>query len=183
MPIKYLTQTELERFFAGISAPRDRVLFGLIYHYGLRVTESTLLKLSDVDFSLKRIYIRRVKGGMGGIKPLLSNTAKVLKAYLAVRQPTGDGLFTGRQGNLKRHRIQQLFKRYAHRADLRSYTVHSLRHSIATHLLDGGFELEVVRDHLGHRSIQSTLIYAQITDWRRVEIFARMEKSDAIVRV
>ena len=55
MPIKYLTHTELERFFAGVDAPRDRAVFGVIYHYGLRVSEATLIRLHDVDFTRCRI--------------------------------------------------------------------------------------------------------------------------------
>ena len=183
MPIKYLTRSEVERFFRVIKSPRDRALFATIYHYGLRVTEATLLRHSDVDFKRDTIYIHRVKGGQGGIKPLLPNTAKVLQAYLAVRASVEDALFIGREGNLQRHRVQQLFKKYAQQVGLGRYSVHSLRHSIATHMLEAGFELEVVRDHLGHRNIQSTLIYAQITDKHRLEAFQKIEASTEIVKL
>ena len=177
MPIKYLTQSELERFFAVIDTPRERALFGVIYHYGLRVTEATLLKLSNIDFDRRTIYIHRLKGGISGLKFLFQPTVRLLRAYLAVRQPTGDTLFTGRQGNLKRHRIAQLFKFYAHQAGLSRYSVHCLRHSIATLLLEEGFPAEMVQDHLGHRNIQSTLIYTHLTDKWRLEMFHQMEKS------
>ena len=183
MSIKYLTQPELKRFFSVIGTPRDRALFGLIYHYGLRVSEATRIDVDDVDFDRRTIHIRRVKGGRGGLKPLFPNTVRLLEAYLSVRQPGGEALFTGRQGGLKRHRIQQLFNRYVRQAGLEAHSVHSLRHSIATHMLDAGFELEVVREHLGHVNIQSTLIYAQITDKRLAKVFHQMEKSSAIVKV
>ena len=182
-PIKYLTKTEVERFFAVISFPRDRALFSTIYHYGLRVSEALLLQPSHINFDRQTIYIHRLKGGIDGFKPLLANTAEQLKAYLVVREPTGDALFTGRQGNLGRHRIGQLFKGYAHLAGITGYSVHSLRHSIATHLLEAGLDIEVVRDHLGHRNIQTTLIYAQITDKRRLEAFQQIEKSTEIVKL
>lgn len=106
----------------------------------------------------------------------------LLKAYLSVRKPTGDALFTGRQGNLTPQRIQQLFKGYARKAGLSDYSVHSLRHSIATHLLEAGFDIADVQDHLGHVNIQSTLIYAQITDKRRTRFFQQIEKSKSIVK-
>ena len=123
-----------------------------IYHYGLRVSEATRLKLTDVDFQRQTITFHRLKGGNGGIKPLLANTQDALVAYLPFRQPTGDGLFTGRQGNLGRHQIYGLFKQYAQRAGLGEYSVHCLRHSIATHLLEAGLEIDLVKDHLGHRN-------------------------------
>lgn len=156
MPPKYLTQSQLTAFFTTIDSPRDRALFLVIYHYGLRVSEATRLKLTDVDFQQQTITLSRLKGGNGGVKPLLANTRQALMAYLPVRQPTGDGLFTGRQGNLGRHQIYGRFKRYAHRAGLGKYSVHCLRHSIATHLLEAGFEIDLVKDHLGHRKLQST---------------------------
>ena len=169
--IKYLTNEQTARLFAVISAPRDRALFVTIYHYGLRVSEATLIQLEDVDFEQNRIFISRLKRGIGGERPLFSNTAHLLKSYLEVRLPVGSALFTGRQGNLKRARIQQLFRRYADAAGLNGqFSVKSLRHSIATHLLEAGQGIEYVQDHLGHVNIQNTMIYARITDRRRERV-------------
>ena len=182
--IKYLSKEETERFFLCVKDPRDKVLFGLIYLYGLRVSEAILLKLSNVDLERGRIFIRRAKGGIGGERPLFKAAERLLRRYLRVRLETGDGLFTGRQGNLKRQRIQQLFKKYARKAGISPrHSVHSLRHSIATHLLDAGEGIEFVKDHLGHRNIQNTMIYAQITDHKREEVFRRVEKSSRIARI
>jgi len=182
--IKYLSEEETERFFSYVKNPRDKALFGLIYLYGLRVSEAALLKLEDADYRRKRIFIRRIKGGIGGERPLFKKVERLLKRYLKVRFDTGDSLFTGRQGNLKRQRIQQLFKVYARKAGLDSgYSVHSLRHSIATHLLEAGEAIEFVRDHLGHKNIQNTIIYAQITDRRREEVYRRLEDSDEIAKI
>ena len=182
--IKYLTKEEVERFFSHIKNLRDKALFGLVYFYGLRVSEATLLKLDDVNIKRRRIFIHRVKGGIGGERPLFKTAESLLNRYFKARLGTGDGLFTGRQGNLKRQRIQQLFKEYAQKAELDSgYSVHSLRHSIATHLLEAGEGIEFVRDHLGHRNIQNTMIYAQITDKRREEVFRRIEKSSEIAKI
>ena len=88
-----------------IRDPRDKALFGIIYLYGLRVSEATLLKLPHVALARRTILIQRVKGGIGGERPLFEAAEKLLKRYLRVRLDTGDGLFTGRQGNLKRQRI------------------------------------------------------------------------------
>jgi len=182
--IKYLNQEQTERLFAVIAEPRERALFGVIYHYGLRVSEATLLLVQDVDLSGRRILIHRLKNGRGGERPLFGNTAQAIEAYLAVRQATGSALFTGRQGGLKRQRIQQLFRGYAERAGLDAqFTVRCLRHSIATHLLEAGFGIEFVQDHLGHVNIQNTLIYAKITNRRREAVYRQIEESAEIVKV
>jgi integrase len=73
---KYLTQDELKRLFAAITSPRNRALFGVIYHYGLRVGEALMLTVDDVNFKNHRITIRRLKNGLGGEKPLWRHTAK-----------------------------------------------------------------------------------------------------------
>ena len=182
--IKYLTQEQTARFFSVIEDARDRALFATIYHYGLRVSEATLLRLEDVNFEQERITLTRLKNGRGGQRPLFSSTRDLLKAYMDVRLPVGSALFTGRQGNLKSSRMQQLFRGYARAADLgHSFSVHCLRHSIATHLLDAGQGIEYVRDHLGHVNIQSTMIYASVTDRRREEVFRQLEQSAEIVKV
>ena len=182
-PIKYLSKEELERFFSSIESPRDKALFGLIYLYGLRVSEATLLRLDDLDFERKRLLIHRVKGGVGGERPLFRAIEMLLERYLKVRMK-GDMLFTGRQGNLKKQRIQQLFKGYTRKAELdHRFTVHCLRHSIATHLLEAGEGIEFIKDHLGHRNIQNTMIYAQFTDRKREEVYRQLEDSDEIAKI
>jgi len=182
--IKYLQKDQIERLFSSIKDRRDRALFAVIYYYGLRVSEATLMKLEDIDFTRGRIYIRRVKGGIGGERPLFKVVAKALRAYLKARCPSGDALFTGRQGSLSKKRIQQLFKRYAKDAGLGAeYSVHCLRHSIATHWLESGADPADVQDHLGHAKPESTRIYAQITDRRREEVYREMEDSDSILKM
>ncbi len=174
----------MAQFLGVIPDPRDRALFAVIYHYGLRVSEATLLRVEDIDFSRGRIVIHRLKGGHNGERPLFKSTARALRKYLEVRQPAAPALFTGRQGGLTRERIHQLFKCYAQKAGLNStFTVRCLRHSIATHLLEAGQGIEFVRDHLGHVNIQNTLIYAKLTDRRREEVYRQLEESPEIVKV
>jgi integrase len=182
--MKYLNQEDVKAFFNGIHDRRDRALFAVIYTYGLRASETTLLRPDHVDLRRGKIYIPRLKHGIAGEKPLLRDVQRVLKAYLEVRLPTGDGLFTGRQGTLGYRRIEQLFKSYAKHAGLApTYSAHALRHSIATHLLDAGHGVEFVKDHLGHVNIQNTMIYAQVTDRQRREGFRRMELATEVVKV
>jgi len=181
---RYLTQIELRAFFAAIQSLRDRTLFALIYHYGLRVGEVALLRCEDVDPDRGRIVIKRLKSGAWTEQPLFSTTARLLRRYTGtLRGSAEDPLFRGRHGSLKKRQIQSLFSRYRDQAGLdRRYTCHGLRHSIATHLLDAGVALEFVQDHLGHQSIRSTSIYARITDRHRAALFQKLERSPWIVQ-
>ena len=182
--IKYLTQDELKQFFDVIEDKRDKSIFALIYHYGLRVSEATLIKLSDVDFQRNRIYIYRKKGSISGEWILRADDRKLLREYLGVRKDNGEALFTGREGNLSAIRIAQLFKQYVKEARLdRSYSVHCLKHSLATHMLDNGEDIITVADHLGHRNIQNTTVYAKTRNLRRDEAVRRLERSREIVQV
>jgi integrase len=183
-PMKYLSTKQVQAFFARIDDKRDRALFNVIYKYGLRASEATLLDPSHVYLERGRIYITRMKSGISAEKPLFKDVKRVLKAYLEVRLPTGDGLFTGREGTLGYKRISQLFKRYARKARLPAdYSVHCLRHSIAVHQLEAGQGVEFVQDHLGHVNIQNTMVYARVTDRQRREGFRRMELSSDIVKM
>jgi len=183
-PPRYLTQDEVQRFFGVIESPRDRALYALVYLYGLRVGEVSLLSRGDLDLTRQRITVRRLKGGVWIERPLFSSALELLWDYLGEDASSPEGpLFPGRTGPLRKRQIQDLFVRYRDRAGLPArYTCHCLRHSIATHLLDAGMSLEFVQDHLGHRSIRSTSIYARITDRHRAAVFLRLEQSPWIVR-
>jgi integrase len=126
---KYLTQDELQRFFKVITSTRDRALFALIYHYGLRVDEAAALTIEDIDLKNHRIRIRRLKNGVGGEKPLWRHTIKLLRAYLRVRRDVTPYLFTGRQGAMQKRQMQNLFSTYAYKAGLTTRNVHTLRNA------------------------------------------------------
>ncbi len=180
---RYLTQADVAAFFGMIERPRDRTLFALVYLYGLRVSEVGLLRRGDVDLARHRIVVKRVKGGLWAERPLFGSAEALLRAYLpGASAESTVPLFPGRTGPLHKRQIQTLFARYRDRARLPpTHGAHSLRHSIATHLLDAGVSLEFVQDHLGHRSIRSTSIYAQITDRHREAAFRRLDASPWIV--
>jgi integrase/recombinase XerD len=180
---RYFTQAEVKAFLRAIRTLRDQTLFALIYHYGLRVSEVALLERGDVDLARGRLIVKRVKGGVWTERPLFSTSGSLLRTYL--ERSGGEELaplFPGNGGPLKKRQIQALFVRYRDRAGLdRRYTAHCLRHSIATHLLEAGLPLEFVQDHLGHRHIRSTTIYARITDRYRLAKYRALEKSPWIV--
>jgi len=183
-PFKYLTQEETRRFLGAITVPRDRLIFLLTYLYGLRVGEVALLLRADVKLHRGRIVVRRLKSGSWSERPIFSSLRAPLARHLKNTSRDDMGpLFPGRHGPLKKRQIQSLFSKYRNAAGLSPrYTCHALRHSIATHLLDAGCSLEFVQDHLGHRNIRSTSLYARITDHRRLAIFDRLERSPWIVQ-
>lgn len=190
--IKYLTQEETKRLFEVIKkkgSKRDQAMFKVIYDYGLRASEVGLLLIDDVDLKRRKIKIQRLKDGYTGEKPITSDTAKVLKAYIEERKKKKDFnpiLFISKKQNpISRNRLHEIFCKYAEEANLPKDKrhVHVLRHSIATHLLDAGQPIEYVQDHLGHKSINSTSIYAKITDKKRTQVFREMERSSQIVKI
>lgn len=179
--IQYLSPEELERLRRTIADPRDRALFGVMYFYGLRVSEVVRLRLEDVNLDQGRIWIERSKSGIPGEKPIPSGLFRLLKRYAPVRRP-GPAFFTGRRGPLTVRWVYELFRRYATKAGLpvEKRHPHVLRHSIATHLIEDGHDIRYVQDHLGHASIKSTQIYAQVTDEHRARAFLEIERSRRI---
>jgi integrase/recombinase XerD len=183
--IAYLTKEEVERLFASIPSKdgRDRLLFEMIYRYGLRRREAALLRLDHIT---DRVWINRLKGGISGAYPIHPNIRRLLWAYLsAPGRQSGPYLFATRQsgGNpISPSTIYGLFRRYADAAGIPSerHHPHALRHSIGTHLLDAGWDLVDVQDWLGHVDIATTQIYARITNRRREARYEESLRSNAI---
>ena len=155
---------------------RDAAILEILYGAGLRVSECSGLDTGDVD---RRRYggetvleIRRGKGNKGRIVPIGSKACAALDAYLEVRPQLRDpktsaqdpaALFLNhRGGRLSPRSVQRLVGRYAIAAHTDA-TPHSLRHSFATHLLDGGVDLRSIQELLGHASLASTQIYTKVS--------------------
>lgn len=183
--IAYLTKDEVERLFAAIPPKdgRDRLLFEMIYRYGLRRREAALIRDEHIT---DRVWINRLKGGRPGSYPIHPNTRRLLWAYLSVRgEQQGPYLFATRQSGsnpMSPSTIYWLFRRYADAAGIprERQHPHALRHSIGTHLLDAGWDLVDVQDWLGHVDIATTQIYASITNRRREARYEESLSSDAI---
>lgn len=177
--IHYLTQEELKELLKVIKAAskRDYAIFLTAYFYGLRASEVGELHTEDVDFSRMRIRIQRVKGSISGEYALRPDVAKALKSYLRTRRDSSPYLFPSRRNHpISRRTLDWLMKRYAARAGIPKTKrhFHVLKHSIATHMLEAGFEIMEVKDWLGHKNIQNTLVYAELTGKRREDIGRRM---------
>jgi integrase len=169
----YLQYDELDRLFKAITAPRDRAIFRLAYHAGLRASEVGLLELRDYNQRTERIYIHRLKGSNSGEHHLCREESRVMHAWLKVRGALPGPLFpSNRRSPIRRAMLDVLMKHYGELAGLpeKLRHFHVLKHTCATHLMDRGFGVEQVQDWIGHVNIQNTMIYGHISNARREEM-------------
>jgi integrase len=170
--IQYLTEEEIGRLFSAIKNRRDIAIFRLAYHRGLRAGEVRRMQFSDLRLTQDRIFIRRLKGSASGEYHLTASEVRALRAWVRVRGPEPGPLFPSRRKQgISERMLNVLMRRYGQAAGIPAEKCHfhALKHSCATHLLNRGESIEDVQDHLGHRNIQNTVIYAKVTNSRRQE--------------
>jgi integrase/recombinase XerD len=174
---------DVERLLAavpadGAIASRDQAILELLYAAGLRISELTALDVDDLD--LEEHSVRCIgKGSKERIVPLGRAAVDSLKRYLTQARPglakTGSGaaVFLNARGTrLTRQGCWKLLKKYAAAAELRRrISPHTLRHSFATHLLDGGADIRVVQELLGHASVSTTQVYTLVSRERLREVY------------
>jgi integrase/recombinase XerD len=159
---------------------RDRALVELLYGAGLRVSEAVGLERAGVD--LENRLVRAIgKGSKERIVPIGRQAVDALRRYLAHGRPHLDKrhrpeLFLNAQGGaLTRAGAFLILRRLAEKAGLEPERVHPhlLRHSFATHLLEGGADLRSVQEMLGHADLSTTELYTHVSDRRRRELYFR----------
>jgi integrase/recombinase XerC len=157
---------------------RDRALLELLYAAGLRVSELVRLDLGQVNLETREIRVWG-KGSKERVVLMGKPAAEALSAYLSQGRPGLLGkkrslaLFLNRYGGrLTERRVQQLLDKYTHKAGInKKVHPHMLRHTFATHLLDGGADLRVVQELLGHARLSSTEIYTHVTQSRARKVY------------
>jgi integrase/recombinase XerD len=165
----------------NISGPltiRDSVMFELLYSSGLRVSELVLLKIEDVNFDAG--FLRVIgKGSKERIVPLHRRALKRLKNYLQDERPRilkkkqSPFLFVTRRGSpMTRQRFWQTIKNFGKKIGI-EISPHAMRHSFATHLLEGGADLRSVQKLLGHSDISTTQIYTKVTADRLKQVYSK----------
>jgi integrase/recombinase XerD len=180
-----LSPAEAERLIEAASGTtprsmRDRALVELMYGAGLRVSEATGLHRRSVDLD-ERIVRALGKGSKERIVPLGRPAVDALRRYIAMGRPhldrrTRPELFlNARGGPLTRAGAFLILRRLAEKAGLEPLRVHPhlLRHSFATHLLEGGADLRSVQEMLGHADLSTTELYTHVSDRRRRELYFR----------
>lgn len=176
--IKYMTEEELTRLFRVITTARDRAIFRLAYHRGLRASEIGLLQMGDYRQAAGRLYVHRLKEGHSGEYLITTEEVKALKAWLKERGDNDGPIFISNRGTaISQQMLDVLTKKYCALAKIPrdKAHIHAMRHSCATSLLERGEDIAVVQDHLGHANIANTAIYAKITNKRRDEVGKRMK--------
>jgi len=168
---------------AGSDEPRslrDRALLELLYSTGARISEAVGLDLDSVDRA-DRVVLLDGKGGKQRLVPVGRPALDALDAYLVRVRPSlaskGRGtpavFLNARGGRLSRQTAWQVLKDAADKAGIRTpVSPHTLRHSFATHLLEGGADVRVVQELLGHASVTTTQVYTLVTVTTLREIYA-----------
>lgn len=183
---KALELDQIERLLAAASrddtalALRDRALLEFLYGTGARISEALGLDVDDIDTVTRAVRIVG-KGGKERVVPLGSYALEAIEAYRVRARPAlavaGRGtarlFLNSRGGALSRQSAWAILRSCAERADIDAdISPHSLRHSFATHLIDGGADVRVVQELLGHASVTTTQVYTLVTVDRLREIYA-----------
>ena len=159
-----LSSEEVVRFFAAITNLKHRALLMTAYAAGLRVSEVTRLQVADIDSARMVIRVRQGKGQKDRYVMLSPRLLEILRAYWKAVRP-GNYLFPGavREAPISKDTVGQVCSRACDKAGLGKHvTVHSLRHSFATHLLEAGTDLRTIQVLLGHRSFSTTARYVHV---------------------
>lgn len=152
---------------------RDRAIVLLLLRTGMRIGELLNLKMADIDLKDKKIdIVEAQKNRVGRVVYFSKDAARALNKWLKKRDPDQEYIFYGQKGNpLSYETARSMFLYYIHQAGLadKGYTLHCLRHTFSSELLNAGMRLECLQQLLGHTSIEVTRIYARLTDVRRKE--------------
>ncbi|HUZ80968.1 MAG TPA: site-specific tyrosine recombinase/integron integrase [Gaiellaceae bacterium] len=180
---KTLSPGEAERLIQAAAGTqprslRDQALVELLYGAGLRVSEAIGLERAGIDLDDRLVRVIG-KGGKERVVPIGRPAAEALRRYLARGRPFLDALhrpelfLNARGGPLTRAGAFLILRKLAEKAGLEPQRVHPhlLRHSFATHLLEGGADLRSVQEMLGHADLSTTELYTHVTDRRRRELY------------
>ena len=172
---------DLKRLLSTIDQVRDRAMILLLLRTGMRIGELLNTKVHDLDLNNHRILIYEAhKTGVGRVAYYSDDAQEALMSWLQVRNTFKEYLFYGRSdGHLCYETARSIFMKCLKKADLEysGYTLHCLRHTFATELLNARMPLECLRVLLGHTSLEVTRIYARLSDkTRENEYFMAMER-------
>lgn len=160
-----LDQKEMELILDTIDNLKDRAMYELAYSTGLRVSEIINLKIKDIDFENRLIRINRGKFSKDRIEPVTKVSMSFLRKYLRGRlRKKEEYMFPGRGGKTGKATVNRNFQKWCKEAGIKKKNLcaHSIRHTVATHLLQQGLDLRYVQELLGHESIQTTVRYTHM---------------------
>jgi len=161
-----LSLKEVVQILQVVSNKKHRAILFLTYSAGLRVSEVVRLQISDIDQERGLIRIKQGKGRKDRYSLLSTTALEVLKEY-ALKQRLQNWLFCGEEpeNHLSERTVQSVFKTAVMTAGIKkNVSVHSLRHSFATHLLEAGTDLRYIQELLGHKNLKTTEIYTHVSN-------------------
>jgi integrase len=165
-----MAEAEIVVFFRVIDALEDRTMFLLMLRCGLRVSEVSHVRWEAIDMAQGTLRVNTSKGQVDRVVYLSPDVATALRQWHGLQSATADYVFPSRMTRkgglpLGARQIRNRMTRYLKLAGItKRYAPHSLRHTFATQLLNAGASLEVVKELMGHRSLQMTLRYIQLYD-------------------
>jgi site-specific recombinase XerD len=163
---KVMNKKELVVFFSSIRNVKHRMAFETIYAYGLRRSELLNLKLQDIDTRRGMISVINSKGKKDRALPISRRWLEKVKPYYRAYRPRVyliEGQYPGK--SISAASLQKVFERALITSHItRPYTIHCLRHSFATHLLENGTDLRYIQELLGHKSSRTTEIYTHVSN-------------------
>ena len=178
-----LSIEEVKRILGCVHRWQYRVCLNTIYACGLRLLEGVQLRVKDIDSDRKLIHVVQGKGGKDRYVPLPDQTLRLLRHnWRTHRDP--DWMFPARGGNGPMHEtgIQRAFQAALRQSGVhKQASVHTLRHSYATHLLEAGVNLRVIQLYLGHASPTTTAMYTHLTAVTEAQIHQRINQMQADV--
>ena len=168
-----LSPAEVRQILAGLRLLRYKVCLATIYSCGLRLQEGTHLQVADIDSARRMIHVRHGKGAKDRYVPLPERTLELLRQYW--KQHRNPGLLFPAEGRdhidlaqatqpMSKSSVQQAFRAALKQSgNNKRASVHTLRHSWATHLLEAGVNLRLIQEWLGHSSPATTSVYTHLT--------------------
>lgn len=176
---KVMSLEEVSATLCASDNLKHRCMLSLLYSGGLRAGELINLRLTDIDWERKQIRLRQAKGKKDRMTLLSAVLCQQLQAYLQQYQPV-TYLFEGQWGDqYTGSSLRSVFKQALTKAKIKKpYTLHCLRHSFATHLLEGGTDLRYIQSLLGHNSSKTTEIYTHVSQKAVQNIQSPLDRLD-----
>ena len=180
-----LSLEEVRTILGCVRTPHNRAFLSTVYACGLRLQEAQHLEISDIDSQRKMIHVHRGKGAKDRFVPLPESTLQCLRRHWVThRHPRllfpalGRGRNRAAQADtpMPKASVQGAFRQAKGEAGIqkRDVSVHTLRHSYATHLLEAGVNLRVIQQYLGHAQLETTMVYLHLTRKGQEDAYARI---------
>jgi len=173
-----LSRSEMRTLLKTPELLKHRILIGLLYGCGLRCMEARTLLIKDVDFERNMIHVRQSKGRKDRYVPIGVNLSRGLKVYLQAECPR-KWLFNGKDHHegFSQKGVQWVVREATKKSGIqKQVTVHTLRHTYATHLLEDGLDIVSIKELLGHAHIETTMVYLHVAKSGRQAPFSPLDK-------